>query len=174
MRITLSLPSLLIFIAALLLSSTDTAQSQVNPLTVQAFGNAGQAPPCGRGTQGNRFVLMDNGTGVCDNTSGLVWERTPVNAIRTFQQAIAYCSGKGPGWTVPGIKDFFTLADYANVDPPLPRGNPFVLPANSSYWSVTPRVGEQNSVWDFSMHQGATGEAGTLTDLGDYVWCVRY
>lgn len=169
-----TVPFLLIFAAALLVNATDSAQSQVNPFGGQAFGLGVQSPPCGRGTQRNRFVLFDNGTNVCDNTSGLVWERTPVNAIRTFQQAVAYCSAKGPGWNVPGIKDFFTLVDYANIDPPLPSGNPFVLPANSSYWSVTPRAGEQNFVWDFSMHQGATGEAGILADLGDYVWCVRY
>src|SRR5262245_14100363 len=63
-----------------------------------------QAPPCGKGTQGNRFVLFENGASVCDNTSGLVWERSPVNALRTFEGATAYCTAKGQGWTVPGIK----------------------------------------------------------------------
>jgi len=45
------------------------------------------APPCGPGTFGRRFVLFDRGTTVCDNLSGVHWERTPVSAQRTFDAA---------------------------------------------------------------------------------------
>jgi len=42
------------------------------------------APPCGPGTFGRRFVLFDRGTTVCDNLSGVQWERTPLYMQRTF------------------------------------------------------------------------------------------
>jgi len=165
--------SLLVFVAATLFGDTDLAQSQQEPSMSQAFGRHGQAPPCGRGTQGNRFVLFDNGTTVCDNTSGLVWERTPVNAPRTFEQAVAYCSAKGPGWKLPGIKDFFTVVDYANANPPLPNGHPFVIPVNGEYWSDTPSLQHTDHVWTFVLDFGRTF-AGHVTLTNDFAWCVRY
>jgi len=173
MRTLISLPSLLVFVGVLLLGSMDSAQSQVNPFSGLALGQGGQAPPCGRGTQGNRFVLFDNGTSVCDNTSGLVWERIPVNAQRTFDQAVAYCSSKGPGWKVPGIKDFFSVVDYANANPPLPNGNPFVIPVNGEYWSDTRSLQFPNAVWTFVLDFGRTF-SGDVTLTNDFVWCVRY
>src|SRR4029453_1299802 len=64
-----------------------------------------EAPPCGSGTSGRRFVLFDGGTTVCDNLSGGHWERTPLATPRTFAGAAqAYCAAKGPGWQLPDIK----------------------------------------------------------------------
>jgi hypothetical protein len=143
--------------------------------TILAFiPNAyGQAAPCGKGTQGNRFVLFENGASVCDNTSGLVWERTPVGALRTFADATAQCAAKGPGWTVPGIKDFFTVVDYAAANPPLPSGHPFEIPVNGEYWSRTPKVNSPDEVWSFVLDFGRTFVA-SKSGTTDYVWCVRY
>ena len=120
--------------------------------------SADPPPPCGKGTQGNRFVLFDNGTLVCDNASGLVWERVLVNVQRSFADATAYCAAKGPGWTVPGIKDFFTVVDYAASNPPLPSGHPFEIPVNGSVWSRTPRVNQPvpDEVWTFLLDWGRT------------------
>src|SRR6266403_3836765 len=72
---------------------------------------ADAAPPCGPGTLGQRFVILERGTAVCDNTSGLVWERRPEQSSRTYQDAVAWCAAKGQAWQLPGIKDFFTLVD---------------------------------------------------------------
>lgn len=177
MRTIFSLSLLFVFVAVtVVVGFTDLAQSEGNPFIDHFLSQGRQAPPppCGRGTQGNRFVLLDNGTNVCDNTSGLVWERTPVNAFRTFQQAVAYCSAKRGGWKVPGIKDFFTVVDYATVNPPLPSGHPFVIPVNSEYWSDTPIVGHQDEVWTFILDTGRTFSANIIHTSGDYVWCVRY
>src|SRR5882724_4810613 len=67
------------------------------------------APPCGPGTLGQRFVILERGTSVCDNVSGVVWERTPNTGLRTYQEARVWCANKGSAWQLPGIKDFFTL-----------------------------------------------------------------
>ena len=102
MRTPVSFSFVAIFVAALLIGFTDSSQSQ----DIQTFGQGSQSPPCGRGKQANRFVIFDNGASVCDNASGLVWERAPVGALRTFANATAYCSAKGTGWRIPDIKDF--------------------------------------------------------------------
>lgn len=158
--------------------SGDVPSEAVPIQSAPGVGAQAQAmPPCGQGTAGNRFVLFDNGTIVCDNTSGLVWERTPIAALRTFQDAQGYCSAKGQGWTVPALKDFFTVVDYANANPPLPSGHPFVIPVNSSYWSRTPKIGSQDEVWTFVLDFGRTFVSNVNPAIGyasDYAWCVRY
>jgi hypothetical protein len=141
-------------------------------VTLPAYADL-QVPPCGKGTQGNRFVLLDNGASVCDNTSGLLWERRPANVVKTFADATAYCIAKGQGWTVPGIKDFFTVVDYAAANPPLPSGHPFEIPVNGEYWSRTSKVGSSDEVWSFVLDFGRTFNA-SKSGTTDYVWCVRY
>jgi len=131
------------------------------------------APPCGPGTLGQRFVILERGTAVCDNTSGLVWERRPDQSPRTYQDAVAWCAAKGLAWQLTGIKDFFTLVDYANANPPLPSGHPFVIVNNSEYWSDTPVVqGNPGDVWTFVLDRGRTF-SGSIDGTVDYVWCVR-
>jgi hypothetical protein len=165
-------PLSIILVVATLVGYADLSKSEESSFGEQSIGHRGQVFPCGRGTAGNRFVLFDNGTTVCDNTSGVVWERTPANALRTFQEAVAYCSAKGPGWKVPGIKDFFTVVDYANANPPLPNGHPFEIPVNGEFWSMTPKVGSQDEGWTFVLDFGRTF-TGNVNSTADYVWCVR-
>jgi hypothetical protein len=100
-------------------------------------------------------VILERGTAVCDNTSGLVWERRPDPSSRTYQDAVAWCAAKGQAWQLPGIKDFFTLVDYANANPPLPSGHPFVIVYNTEYWSDTPVAqGNPGDVWTFVARPG--------------------
>jgi len=121
-------------------------------------------------------VILDQGTSVCDNVSGIVWERITSSGatLRTLPQARAWCAAKGPGWQLPEIKDFFTLVDYANANPPLPSGHPFTISVNGSYWTDTPVVAppaNPGDTWNFVLDLGRTfqtGEGGT-----NYVWCVR-
>jgi len=144
-----------------------------------------EAPPCGSGTSGRRFVLFDGGTTVCDNLSGVHWERTPLATPRTFAGAQAYCAAKGPGWQLPDIKDFLMLVDYANSYPPLPTGHPFTVnsatqPAgvvSSEYFTRTPvdisvYHGSPDAIWSFVMDLGRTFEA-SISGTSDYVWCVK-
>jgi hypothetical protein len=140
-----------------------------------------ETTPCGTGTSGRRFVLFDGGTTVCDNLSGVNWERTPLVVQRTFPGAQAYCAAKGPGWQLPDIKDFFALVDYANSNPPLPTGHPFTVVSrdnptgvtSSEYWTRTPVDGNPDGVWSFVMDLGRTFEASISGTSGDYVWCVK-
>ena len=130
-------------------------------------------PPCGSGTAGVRFVLYDNGTNVCDNVSGLVWEREPIQEFRTYQAAASYCVSKGTEWTLPALKDFYTLVDYANAFPPLPTGSPFVGIRGDQYWTSTPNVYYGGNIWTFIWDTGRTFMSTPEYDLVR-VWCVRY
>jgi Protein of unknown function (DUF1566) len=145
-----------------------------------------QTTPCGPGTSGHRFVLFDSGTTVCDNTSGVMWERTPLYAQRTFAGAQAYCAAKGPGWQLPDVKDFLMLVDYANSYPPLPSGHPFTVfnsatqptgVVSGEYFTRTPMdisvyYGSPDTVWSFIMDRGRTFEA-SISGTSDFVWCVK-
>jgi hypothetical protein len=129
-------------------------------------------PACGPGTAGVRVVLFDNGTNVCDNVSGMVWERVPIQDAHPYQAASDYCESKGPGWTLPALKDFYTLVDYANTYPPLPTGNPFAGIQGNQYWTSTPNVYYGGWVWTLKMDNGAAGS--TIPETSVNVWCVRY
>ena len=55
--------------------------------SVDALGQL--APPCGAGTAGQRFVVLDDGEEVCDNTTGLFWQQQPDNSILSQANALA-------------------------------------------------------------------------------------
>jgi hypothetical protein len=127
-------------------------------------------PPCGTF---QRFVVSADGTEVCDNTTGIVWEQRLEATQRTFLEAVDRCSAKGPGWRLPEIKEFFTVVDYANFEPPFPTGHPFdVVAGNFEYWSRTPRADDLSEVWTFILDRGRTFN-GPIIGGSDRVWCVR-
>ena len=92
---------------------------------------SGGAPPCGAGTEGVRFVVSTDGTEVCDNTTGLVWEQTPDSIKREWQAAIAFCPTIG--YRLPEVKELFSLVDFSQSNPTLPAGHPFSNVQSSIY-----------------------------------------
>ena len=147
MRTILSRSLLFIVVIASVVGNTDLAQSQRIAFTGQTFGQGGNAPLWTRHSQ-KLLCPLRYGTSVCDNTSGLVWERTPVNALRTIHKPLLIVPQKGHD-ELAEIRDFFTVIDDANANPPLPSGNPFVIPVNGEYWSETPVVSHQDEVFTF-------------------------
>ena len=169
------------FALMLLLAIGEPVRAQGNPFAdlqsdiaavQESVDQLADGPPCGTF---QRFVVSADGTEVCDNTSGLIWEQTLQSAHRTFQQAVDYCFAKGPGWRLPGIKEFFTVVDYANFDPPFPTGHPFtVVAGNFEYWSTTPRAdAPPTGVWTFILDRGRTFSADIIATSGNRAWCVR-
>jgi len=118
-------------------------------------------PPCGPGTRDQRFVVK--GEKVCDNTTGLWWQRTPGDPTDdicgntdtcTWQEAINYCTNleltgkhKKKQWRLPEVKELISLVDYGveTPGPVLPPGNPFISVRSDSYWSATELAGSSST-----------------------------
>ncbi len=97
----------------------------------------GGALPCGAATAGIRFVVSTDGTEVCDNTTGLIWEQMPDSVLRQWQDAIKFCPTLGTDYRLPEVKELISLVDFGQSNPALPLGHPFSN-VQTIYWSATP------------------------------------
>ncbi len=75
---------------------------------------SGGALPCVAATSGNRFVVSPDGTEVCDNTTGLIWEQMPDSVLRPWQAAIDFCPTLGTGYRLPDVKELISWWTSAN------------------------------------------------------------
>ena len=130
---------------------------------------SGGAPPCGAGTEGARFVVSTDGTEVCDNTTGLVWEQTPDSIKREWQAAVAFCPTIG--YRLPEVKELFSLVDFSQSNPTLPAGHPFSNVQSSIYWSATPRPDFPLDACSVVLRDGTI--SASFKTNAHLVWCVR-
>ncbi len=130
----------------------------------------GGALPCGAATAGIRFVVSTDGTEVCDNTTGLIWEQMPDSVLRQWQDAIKFCPTLGTGYRLPEVKELISLVDFGQSDPALPADHPFsnVL---SIYWSATPAAGFPLDACSVVCSNGARNQSFKTNPHN--VWCVR-
>ena len=132
------------------------------------------APLCGAGTEGQRFVV--NGPEVCDNTTGLYWQKTPDNVRRDLATANGYCQSLGNGIRLPTIKELLSLVDYGQFAPVLPPSHPFTnvqIGFPSNYWTTTPVTDPSipGLFWQVPFRNGRIPGQGGGTSV--FVWCVR-
>ena len=107
------------------LSDAQTA-IQTDIAEVKALLEALNAPPCGAGTEGQRFV--PDTTEVCDNTTGLFWALTPEIPL-SQPAALSHCAdldlGNGQTYRLPEVNELSSLVDYTQFNPALPEFHPF-------------------------------------------------
>ena len=145
-------------------------------------------PPCGPGTKKERFV--PKGEKVCDNKTGLWWQRTPGMAGPTpspcddgeacqWEEAIAYCTNfsvnkkkKRKAWRLAGVKDLISLVDYRvqSPGPVIPPLSPFIDVQSDPYWSATVVKGESQLAWIVVFGMGSVGDSNKEDLLR--AWCV--
>ncbi len=130
----------------------------------------GGALPCGAATAGIRFVVSTDGTEVCDNTTGLIWEQMPDSVLRQWQDAIDFCPTLGTGYRLPEVKELIGLVDFGQSDPALPADHPFsnVL---SIYWSATPAADLPLDACSVVFSNGAMNQSFKTNTHN--VWCAR-
>jgi hypothetical protein len=112
---------------------------------------------------------------VRDKTTGLVWQRFPDSATRTWRDAIVYCSAletDGGGWHLPSLKELLTIVDASRSLPPTARTDAFPVMHSERYWTGSEYLdGRDVAYWvDFTL--GGTGIKGTINDQ-HYTLCVR-
>ena len=160
-------------------------ESPVLPATGQraCFGRDGAAVDCaGTGQDGAlragaawpepRFA--DQGPGVLDRLTGLIWSRDadPLGRQLPFEDARRAVAGLGDGgWRLPGINELESLVDASAHSPALPAGHPFAN-AREAYWSATPSGYEPGWAYCLYLHKGAVG-VGHLLGPEFSAWPVR-
>ena len=144
-------------------------------------------PPCGIGTRGERFVVK--GDQVCDNTTGLWWQRTPgmAGSIASpcdngencfWEEARDYCANfsingkkKKKEWRLPEVKELVSLQDYsvANQAMTLNEGS-FEGVQEIRYWSSEEILSTTDSAWVVFFGSGGVGPGNFRFEF--FAWCV--
>ena len=136
------------------------------------------ASPCGVSPVRQRFVVSQDGTEVCDNTTGLRWEQTPDPTLDISQPAaLTHCPTVGMNYRLPEIRELHSLIDYAEGNQATalntPNG-PFTNVQSAAYWSATSWVVADSTKWAVDFGFSRSGQV--FTDFGgggNAVWCVR-
>ena len=124
-----------------------------------------------------RFVVLSNwnSEAVLDRETGLVWERSPDPATRTWDQALIHCVTRvvsdRSGWRLPSIQELLSLRAAASGST-LPPGHPFSGVDLTYYWSGTSR-GVYAWISEFSFASGDGVSAFTKVSAYSGAWCVR-
>jgi hypothetical protein len=137
-------------------------------------------PPCGPGSRHERFVVK--GEKVCDNKTGLWWQKSPSTDVFAWQEAIDHCSNleltgnhhKKKQWRLAEVKELISLVDYSVLDQATnlnaPNG-PFMNVQPDIYWSATEFADDPTNVGWFVLF--ANGNLGFFRKDGTvHAWCV--
>jgi hypothetical protein len=130
------------------------------------------APLCGAGTDGQRYVLSEDGQSACDKTTGYHWEQSPSTLTYNQENARAHCASLGGGYRLPGIKELATVIDYSVGDQAaLLNAGPFSGLLFADYWTATPYAPIATASWAINFRNGDFGAAANWKSFP--AWCVR-
>ena len=122
---------------------------------------------------GARFT--DNGDGtVTDNATGLMWEKVPSAANKTFAEALLYAEAQTTGghtdWRLPNINELLSILDYSRISPVLDTA--FFTKATSGYCvSSTTNAVTTTKYW--AVYETYGYNTVLLKTVGKNVRCVR-
>jgi Protein of unknown function (DUF1566) len=133
-----------------------------------------------------RFIVLSNwnNDAVLDRETGLVWERSPVSAVRIgWFDAVAGCDGLNVAnrlsWRLPSLQELTSLIDPTQSNPALPAGSPFQGIASflgSVYWTAATAETDPNAAKAVDFSNGSITQIAKLQLVplqGARFWCVR-
>lgn len=113
-----------------------------------------------------------------DRETGLVWERSPSIATKSWDEARLACIIKNVGgrkaWRLPSIPELSSLIDPSVASPPgptLPSGHPFLDVQTELYWSAATTAVSPLDAWIVLFLNGGMGT--DIKTVANHVWCVR-
>jgi hypothetical protein len=125
-----------------------------------------------------RFIVLTNmgSAAVLDRETGLVWEKSPDLAARTWSFARGVCLNKSVGgrngWRLPSVQEPASLVDPSvSPGPKLPAGHPFTNVQSSHYWSATTDADVPAAAWEVLFNIGVVNSV--VRGDANHVWCVR-
>lgn len=155
-------------------------------LSVLLASAGAQAQTCNvnieRSTPDSRYELLNNGSEVKDQTTGLVWQRcslgqiwsgttcTGTPSLHEWPDALAKAKAVGVGYRLPNIKELQTLVDSACYAPAI---NTTLFPSTPDhyYWSSSLFMRARVSVWRVDFYNGSSQIFGK--QASQYVRAVR-
>ncbi len=141
--------------------------------TMKTMTTTTPAPLCGAGTDGQRYVLAEDGQSVCDSTTGHQWEQSPSTLPFNQENARAHCASLGGGYRLPGITELATVIDYSVGDQAaLLNAGPFSGLVFADYWTATPYAPITTASWAINFRNGDFKHAANWTGTFK-AWCVR-
>lgn len=110
---------------------------------------------------------------VIDKETGLTWERNPEDVLRTWDDAVSYCSNlnvDNGGWRLPTPAELQTLVDESRKDPAIDQ-TAFPGTASDYYWTKSPGISMPGYVWMVEFNLGLSYTIGK-SEM-HYARCVR-
>ena len=108
-------------------------------------------------TPSSDFTLLEGGTVVRHETTGLEWHRCPEGmawsggsctgtaSAMTWHAALTHADGVS-GWRLPNVKELRSIVERCRISPAI---NQQVFPdtPSSSFWSASPSAGNSGLAW---------------------------
>jgi len=126
----------------------------------------------------DRFVSVLNDEGILDRETGLVWEKTPNNALADAGISARLCYskmvGNRYGWRLPTITELGSLVDASQSNPALPAEHPFVgvvFTATDHYYATNP-IGTGPLFFTVTFNSNGIVDSNQ-SSASRPSWCVR-
>jgi hypothetical protein len=167
---------------ALLLTIVALAMSQAGPLEPSAppgptMKTLDEIPPTWSQIlpTEQRYVVVMNEAAVLDKETGLVWDRSPAEATRSWEVALGFCGFKGGrgGFHLPTMAEGLSLGPLNGSEPfdfDCGDGNCVNLSSAARYWSSTGVPDGTQARWYSPAGRWALPIA---TSESHHVMCVR-
>jgi hypothetical protein len=140
--------------------------------TMKTMTTTTPAPLCGASTDGQRYVLSQDGQSVCDKATGHHWEKSPSTLSLNQENARTHCASLEGGYRLPGIKELATVIDYSVGDQAaLLNAGPFSGLLYADYWTATPYAPIPTANWAINFRNGDFKVAPNSSSF--LAWCVR-
>lgn len=122
-----------------------------------------------------RFTDKGDGT-VLDSLTGLVWQKQPSSAKRTWANALGYCRdlslGGSKDWRLPNVGELSSLCDKsASLVADRLNGSGFGGILAQDYWTSTTYAPNTGHAWNVGMDDGEVYHAHKGASAA--VWAVR-
>lgn len=132
----------------------------------------------------SRYMLLNNGTEVKDQRTGLIWQRCSLgqqwdgktclgsSQDYTWKEALSAAKSMGSGYRLPNIRELLTLIEYSCHDVAI-NEKFFPRTSYSFYWSSSPQMISENSKSAYYVYFQSGDSGGDLMIYKHKVRAVR-
>ena len=140
------------------------------PHRVRCVRSSGTPPErCARPSA--RFGIT--GDLVTDALTGLIWERSGLEAAEGLPATQARCAARGVGSRLPSLPEVMTIVDFTKTGQSGPTIDTTAFPRPPTYvWTASPNLAEVQSIWTYSFQDGTPAVTGGYNQIIG-VLCVQ-
>jgi hypothetical protein len=138
---------------------------------------------CVRGNATPAQSFTDNGDGtITDSATGLVWQQTDDEIVKTWQEALSYCKGLSLAghvdWRLPNIKELESIHSYSIEYPAFNTTyfmNTMSSPSYYYFWASTSHYGVETNAIGINFNYGGqfSNDKSISVFSNSFARCVR-